>query len=129
MDRGPFRKTLYIENPAASSKFRGPFRGRCWRAWSSILKVEKALDTIAGASFRKNWRVIYGFRPQNSNWRLRWSFGWHVALREACVEAKQSRGELITVKCKDQNMDHFASKVKWFIKISKSNFGNYVKAL
>jgi hypothetical protein len=62
------------------------------------------------------------------NWRLRWSFGCHVALREACVEAKQSRGELMTVKCKDQNMDHFASKVKWFMKISKSEFGNYVKS-
>jgi hypothetical protein len=32
MDRVPFRETLYIENPAAFSKFRGPFRGRCWRA-------------------------------------------------------------------------------------------------
>jgi hypothetical protein len=31
MDRGPFRETLYIENPAASSKFRGLFRVRCWR--------------------------------------------------------------------------------------------------
>ena len=37
---------------------------------------------------------------------------------EACVEAKQSRGELMTVKCKNQNMGHFASKVKWFMKIS-----------
>jgi hypothetical protein len=32
MDRGPFRETLYIDNPAASSKFKEPFRGRCWRA-------------------------------------------------------------------------------------------------
>jgi hypothetical protein len=32
MDREPFGETLYIENPAASSKFRGPFRERCWRA-------------------------------------------------------------------------------------------------
>jgi hypothetical protein len=32
MDRRPFRETLYIENLAASSKFRGPFIGHCWRA-------------------------------------------------------------------------------------------------
>jgi hypothetical protein len=28
MNRGSFRETLYIENPAASSKFKGSFRGR-----------------------------------------------------------------------------------------------------
>jgi hypothetical protein len=27
MDREPFRETIYIEDPATSSKFRGPFRG------------------------------------------------------------------------------------------------------
>jgi hypothetical protein len=31
IDREPFRETLYIEDPAASSKSREPFRGRCWR--------------------------------------------------------------------------------------------------
>jgi hypothetical protein len=31
MDRGEKRETLYIENLAAFSIFRGRFRGRCWR--------------------------------------------------------------------------------------------------
>jgi hypothetical protein len=39
--------------------------------------------------------------------------------REAYVEMKQSREEPVPIRCLDLKMDHFASGVKWFGKISK----------
>jgi hypothetical protein len=44
MDRGPFRETLYIENPATSSMFR----------------VQNSLESLAGASLKydRKWRMV-----------------------------------------------------------------------
>lgn len=41
--------------------------------------------------------------------------------RKSYVEFKQNRNELMAVRCIDEELDHFASRVKWFsIKIVKN---------
>jgi hypothetical protein len=54
MDREPFKETLYIEDPATYSKFREPFRGRCWKKYRTILsskfRVHDPLEILVGAS-------------------------------------------------------------------------------
>jgi hypothetical protein len=51
MDRGPFRETIYIEDPIVFSKFRGSFRGRCWREYrttsSSKFRVHDPLEVTS----------------------------------------------------------------------------------
>lgn len=37
---------------------------------------------------------------------------WHN--RETCVEVKQSRDMSMAIRCTDEELDHFASVVKWF---------------
>jgi len=37
---------------------------------------------------------------------------WHHC--EACAEAKQSRKERVAIGCTNQDLDHFAPRVKWF---------------
>lgn len=34
--------------------------------------------------------------------------------RKSYVEFKQNRNELMAVRCIDEELDHFASRVKWF---------------
>ena len=46
---------------------------------------------------------------------------WHH--REACVEVNQSHEEHMAIRCLDLKLDHFASRVKWFGKISKDMLG------
>jgi hypothetical protein len=54
MDRWPFRETLYIENPTASSLNLEDHleyaAGEQKTVWSSIFRVQEALEALAGAS-------------------------------------------------------------------------------
>jgi hypothetical protein len=54
IDRGEERETLYIEDPTASSKFRGPFRRRCWvrRECESSLNLAYRMDLKRKGSYR-----------------------------------------------------------------------------
>jgi hypothetical protein len=58
----------------------------------------------------------FGFGPQNLVRFPGGTSGSMWRLREACVEAKQSREELVAVRRSDLKLDHFAPRVKWFSK-------------
>ena len=72
---------------------------------------------------RKHRRTVFGFEPQNLVRVLVGTGGDTWRHHEACVEAKQSREELMFVRCTHLKVDYFAPGLSDSTKISKGLLG------
>jgi hypothetical protein len=67
---------------------------------------------------------VWRFGPQNPV-RVRYGLGGGMwCHHEACIEVKQSREELVAVRCINLKLDHFAPWLSSSAKISRGFVGN-----